>query len=158
MKYSALTQLVGCEVADEERNVGAPRRQLMHATRLLAKMTAPLMGALLLVGGRQPAAARADEAAAAPADLILVVEMNAKGEVLVKGREPLTKPDEVTKYLAEEFRRLKRLAEEKANRTEPECVVRAHKEATFERVYGVMKQAKEVGFAKVSLRAVRDNK
>lgn len=130
----------------------------MLATRFLATMTTLLTGALLVIGGWQPAAARADKVAEAPADLTLVVEVNAKGEVLVEGRAPLAKAEEVKKYLTDEYRRLKRLAGEKADRPEPACVVRAHKEATFDRAYGVMKQAKEVGFANVRLQAARADK
>jgi biopolymer transport protein ExbD len=90
-----------------------------------------------------------------PDYLILVVEINAKAEVVVKGRDPIVQGKEIKDHLVEEYERLKRVADDKKVPFDPELVIRAHKDARFTRIHEVMQLAKEVGFKKVQMRATQ---
>ncbi|HKA08020.1 MAG TPA: hypothetical protein VKD71_12230 [Gemmataceae bacterium] len=55
-----------------------------------------------------------------PDDLILLVEINAKVEVVVKVRNPLVKNEEIRDHPVEEYQRLRRVADEKKVALDPD--------------------------------------
>jgi biopolymer transport protein ExbD len=76
----------------------------------------------------------------------VVLMVNSKGELVVPGKEPLTDRDEIEKYLKGV------LAKRKVGDVPPRVMIRADKDAEFEKVYAVMKSCRQVGFRSIMLR------
>lgn len=105
----------------------------------------------------QAVSARPPEAGSGDSD-ILYVNLNADGQVLVPGREPMKSIAEVRYHLKSEFDTAKRTAEargEKEVRTV--VIIRADKNADFKPVYEVLRACQQAGFRKWQLRATVKN-
>src|SRR5262245_7546159 len=89
---------------------------------------------------------------------VLVLNMDAKGRLLVPGRpKPLTTPLEFGTYLRQEYADAKRNAEarkEKSDGISTVVIVRAHRDSNYANVFGILRLCKEVGFRKLQLRAL----
>jgi len=96
--------------------------------------------------------------AKAPAEMTLVLSMNEKSELVVAGRAVVVKPEDTKAYLAGEFRRLKRQAEQQKLSAEPALDIRALRDAKFRMIHQLMLQAKEVGFRQITVHAERADK
>ena len=78
----------------------------------------------------------------------------------VPGKEPMETPAQVKVWLqqaASDIKATKALKGEKTDRLDTTIVIRAHADADFAKVYGVMRLAKDTGFTKLQLRAIMQN-
>ena len=82
----------------------------MPGSQLLRALAAA--GGCLAIALRLPGTVRGEEPAKESTGQVLVVAVNAKGEVVAPDRDPLTRPEEIKQYFAAEHQRLKREAGE----------------------------------------------
>ena len=89
---------------------------------------------------------------------VLVLNMDAKGRLLVPGRpKPLTTPLEIGTYLKQEYADAKRNAaarKEKSDQVQTALIIRAHRDSSYASVFGLLRMCKEIGFRKLQLRAL----
>ncbi len=87
---------------------------------------------------------------------VLYLNLNAEGKLVVPGREPLSSLAEVSNYLKNEFKDLEEAARAKGDSTgqvKTVVIIRAHKDSDFEKVFVVLREAKQAGFKKWQLKA-----
>jgi hypothetical protein len=87
-----------------------------------------------------------------PSRLILRVDMNAKGQIILKGKTPLTTSQEIEKYLQDEYRRISRGAKDE-ERDKILLFLQGHPDAESQAVFKVLNLARKVGFKRYQTRA-----
>ena len=89
---------------------------------------------------------------------VLYLNINQDGKLIVPGRDPMTKVDEIHYYLQSEYESALSTAQKRGDK-EPKTVViiRAHKDADFRPVFEVLRECKTAKFRKWQLRATVKN-
>jgi biopolymer transport protein ExbD len=92
---------------------------------------------------------------------LLFLNLDHEGRLLVPGLDnPISSISEISFYLKDEYRRAKEAAEAKGDRSgvpNTVVVIRAGKDAKFQRIFEVLRECKGAGFRKWQLRAIIKN-
>ena len=87
---------------------------------------------------------------------VLVLNMDARGNVTTLGVEKLSSPGAKRVHLKQFYADAKRAAEDRGDKkgtVKTTVIVRAHKDATYSQVYELLGICKEAGFHRLQLRA-----
>src|SRR5262245_5017876 len=83
----------------------------------------------------------------------LAIALNSDGALVVPGRGPLKKSEDVQAFLAGQFDRIKKVAETNKEEFSPALALTADSQSAYARVTDLLNLAQDVGFRKVTLRA-----
>ena len=92
---------------------------------------------------------------------MLYLNLDHEGRLVVSGLEnPISSLSEIQFYLKDEYRRAKEAAEARGDRSgvvNTVVVIRGNADASFKRIFEVLRTCKEAGFRKWQLRAIIKN-
>jgi len=83
----------------------------------------------------------------------LALSLNADGALVVPGRAPLTKAEELKSFLEGQIGRIKKAAEANKEEFSPALALTANSQSAYARVLELLDLAEQTGFRKVSLKA-----
>jgi len=83
----------------------------------------------------------------------LTMALNSDGALVVPGRTPLTKAEEMKSFLEVQIGRIKKVAETNKEEFSPALTLSANSQNAYARVLELLDLAEQAGFRKVSLRA-----
>jgi biopolymer transport protein ExbD len=86
----------------------------------------------------------------------LSVNVNTAGALVIPGRAPLSKAEDVKEFLTAQIARIKKVAETAKEEFAPALALGADSETQYARVVELLDLAKQAGFENVSLKALRE--
>ena len=85
----------------------------------------------------------------------LAISLNSEGALVIPGRTPLTKAEDVKSFLEVQIGRIKNVADTNKEEFSPALTLSADSQSAYARVADLLNLAQDVGFRKITLRGTR---